>query len=89
MDSNSTNDISLSIDMDDLGVRPYDWISLNKSLDYPINELFGSEKTIDFTVYSAEIQLGNNEQKLTTNEDETLMSDDDNKEYDIDPETGL
>jgi hypothetical protein len=88
MDSNSINDISLSIDMDDLGVRPYDWISLNKNLDYPINELFGSEKTIDFTVYSAEIQLGNNEQKLTTNEDETLMSDDDNKEYDIDPETG-
>jgi hypothetical protein len=90
MDFNSTNDISLSIDMDDLGVRPLDWINLNKNLDYPINDLFGSEKTVDFTVYSAELQLVNSEQKLTTNDDETLLSDDDdnNNDYDIDPETG-
>ncbi len=91
MDFNSTHDISLSIDMDDLGVRPLDWINLNKNLDYPINDLFGSEKTVDFTVYSAELQLVNSEQKLTTNDDETLLSDDDdnNNDYDIDPETGM
>jgi hypothetical protein len=89
MDSIYTHDISLSIDMDDLGVRPLDWINFNKNLDYPINDFFRSEKTVDFTVYSAEIQSVNKEQKLTTNENEILMSDDDdNNDYDIDPETG-
>jgi hypothetical protein len=76
--------------MDDLGVRPLDWINFNKNLDYPINDFFRSEKTVDFTVYSAEIQSVNKEQKLTTNENEILMSDDDdNNDYDIDPETGM
>ncbi len=90
MDSIYTHDISLSIDMDDLGVRPLDWINFNKNLDYPINDFFRSEKTVDFTVYSAEIQSVNKEQKLTTNENEILMSDDDdNNDYDIDPETGM
>ncbi len=90
MDSIYTHDISLSIDMDDLGVRPLDWMNFNKNLDYPINDFFRSEKTVDFTVYSAEIQSVNKEQKLTTNENEILMSDDDdNNDYDIDPETGM
>jgi hypothetical protein len=76
--------------MDDLGVRPLDWMNFNKNLDYPINDFFRSEKTVDFTVYSAEIQSVNKEQKLTTNENEILMSDDDdNNDYDIDPETGM
>jgi hypothetical protein len=89
MDSTYEQDVSYSIDMDDLGVRPLDWIDLTKNLDDSINNLFGKEKTIDFTVYSAEVQLTNNGKKITTNEDETAMSDDDDRnDYDIDPETG-
>jgi len=91
MDSTFGYDISLPIDMDDLGVRPMDWIDLdfNKTLDDPINDFFGKENTMDLTVYSAEIQSMNNGIKLTTNDDETTISDDDdNKDYDIDPETG-
>lgn len=75
-------DVSLSIDMDELGVRPSNWIDI----DDPINDFFGQEKTVDFTVYSAEIQLTNNGKKLTTDEEDSSMSNDD---YEIDPETGM
>jgi len=89
MNSTYQQDVSFSIDMDDLGVRPLDWIDMPTNLDDSINNIFGKEKTIDFTVYSAEMQLTNNGKKLTTNEDETSMSDDDGRnDYDIDPETG-
>jgi hypothetical protein len=90
MDSTYQQDVLFSIDMDDLGVRPFDWIDISKNLGDSINNLFGKEKTIDFTLYPAEIQLTNNGKKLTTNDDETLMSDDDDRnDYDIDPETGM
>ena len=90
MDPVYEHDISLPIDMDDLGVRPFDWLELNKNLDDPLDEFFGKEKTIDFTVYSAEFQLNNFEKKITTDgEEETSMSDEDsNNNYEIDPETG-
>jgi len=89
MDSTYGHDVLLSIDMDDLGVRPLDWIDdIHKTLDDTLNEFFGKEKSLDFTVYSAELQFG---KKLTTNEDETSMSDDGDgsNDYDIDPETGM
>jgi hypothetical protein len=90
MDSIYQHDVLSSVDMDDLGVRPWDWIDINKNLDDPIKEFFGQEKTVDFTVYAAELQSINNGKKLTTNDDETSMSDDDDNsnDYDIDPETG-
>ncbi|CAF3377100.1 unnamed protein product, partial [Rotaria sp. Silwood2] len=75
----------LSIDIDELGVRPPNWIDIDNS----INDYNGTEKTLDFTVYSAEIQFINNGKKLTTNEDDSSMSDDDAcYDFDIDPETG-
>jgi hypothetical protein len=83
MDTTYEHDVSLSIDMDDLGVRPLDWLDFNKNLD-SIDDLFGKEKTINCTVYT--VVSGN---KLTTDEDEMSMSDDDgSNDYDIDPETG-
>jgi hypothetical protein len=84
MDTTYEHDVSLSIDMDDLGVRPLDWLDFNKNLD-SIDDLFGKEKTINCTVYT--VVSGN---KLTTDEDEMSMSDDDgSNDYDIDPETGM
>jgi hypothetical protein len=50
MDSIYQHDVLSSVDMDDLGVRPWDWIDINKNLDDPIKEFFGQEKTVDFTV---------------------------------------
>lgn len=89
MDLTYINDVSLTIDMDDLGIRPQNWTETNKSLRDSFEDLFGKEKTIDFTVYSAELQITTDGKKFTTNENETSMSDDDgNKDYDIDPETG-
>ncbi|CAF0950764.1 unnamed protein product [Rotaria sordida] len=73
----------LTIDIDELGVRPLDWIDIDET----INDFNTTEKTIDFTVYSAELQFTDVGKKLTTNEDDSSMSDDENS-YDIDPETG-
>jgi preprotein translocase subunit Sec63 len=91
MDSMYGQDVAMSIDMDELGVRPLNWIDISKDFDDSINDYFGKEKTVDFTVYSAELQSINNGKKLTTNDDETSMSDDDDNsnDYDIDPETGM
>jgi hypothetical protein len=89
MDSFFEQDGLLSIDMDDLGIRPLGWVDINKDIDDTLNNLFGKEKSIDFTVYSAELQLNNNGKKIINNEDDSSMSDDDNSnDYDIDPETG-
>jgi hypothetical protein len=89
MDSLYGQDGLLSIDMDELGVRPFGWIDITKDIDSPLNDFFGKEKTIDFTVYSAELQLNNNGKKITTDEEDTSMADDDGiHDYEIDPETG-
>jgi len=90
MDSVYGQDVAMSIDMDELGVRPLNWIDISKDFDDSINDYFGKEKTVDFTVYSAELQLTNNGKKLTTDEeDDPFMSnDDDSQDYEIDPETG-
>jgi len=78
-----------SVDMVELGVRPIGWDDINKEFDDSLNDFFGKEKTADFTVYSAELQLNNNGKKITTNEEDLSMSDDDNNnDYEIDPETG-
>lgn len=81
------NDVSLAIDIDDLGVRP-----LNKIFPDPIEEFFNNEKSMDFTVYSAEIQwnYGEKSEQDTSRLDDDDDDDDDdgNNEYDIDPETG-
>ena len=79
----------LSIDIDELGVRPLNWSDDNKELDDSIIDYFGAEKTVDFTVYSAEIQTFNDGKKLiTTDDDSSMLDDEDSIEYDIDPETG-
>ncbi|CAF1246022.1 unnamed protein product [Rotaria sp. Silwood1] len=85
MDLMYEQDGLLAIDIDELGVRPPNWIDIDDS----INDFNLKDKTFDFTVYSAEIQFTNNGKKLTTNEDDASMSDDDGcYDYDIDPETG-
>ncbi|CAF1339703.1 unnamed protein product [Rotaria sp. Silwood1] len=85
MDLMYEQDGLLAIDIDELGVRPPNWIDIDDS----INDFNLKDKTFDFTVYSAEIQFTNNGKKLTTNEDDASMSDDDScYDYDIDPETG-
>lgn len=84
METIYNNDVSLAIDIDDLGVRP-----LEKLLPDPIEEFFSNEKTMDFTVYSAELRWNFGE-KTEQDPDDDDDDDDDvgNNEYDIDPETG-
>jgi FtsZ-binding cell division protein ZapB len=92
MSSRFEQDVSFSIDMDELGVRPFNWIDTSKDMDFTesTKDYFGIEKTVDFTVYSAELQITTNGKKLTTNEDLSIADDDDDdiNEYEIDPETG-
>lgn len=72
----------LSIDMDDLGVRPFESSDFNnKTFNQSIEELFGQKKSNDFQVYSAELKINKND--IVMSED-----DDDDDEYEIDPETG-
>lgn len=79
----------LAIDIDEMGVRPSDWNEDIKDYDNAMNDFYGSEKTTDITVYSAEIQIINNGKKLTTDENDSSMQDDeDSNDYDVDPETG-
>lgn len=88
MDATYGQDL-LSVDMDDLGVRPIDdWIDMNQTFDQSIEELFGKEKPTDFMIYAA--GFGH---KITAKDDDIVMSGDDDddeteNEYDIDPETG-
>ena len=89
MDSFVEQNGLLSIDMDELGIRPFGWVDINKDLDDTLNNFFGKEKSLDFTLYSAELQLNNNGKKIIDNDDDPSMSDDDNSnDYEIDPETG-
>lgn len=78
-------DIAMSIDMDELGVRPADWIDGTTDIDDSMHDSFNKEKTIDFSVFHTEIQLITNIKKFTTDDEDPLMSND---SYDIDPETG-
>ncbi|CAF3374440.1 unnamed protein product [Rotaria socialis] len=77
------------IDFAELGIRPLPLPDDNKELDDSSIGCFGAEKTVDFNVYSAEIQIAIDGKKITTNEDDSSMLDDeDSSEFDIDPETG-
>ena len=67
----------LSVDMDDLGVRPLNWIDLQKNFDSP----FGFEKSVDFNVFSAELRIEKNDISMSDEDDET-------QDYEVDPETG-
>lgn len=84
MESMLEKDIVLAVDMDELGVRTSDWI--DGTIDESMNDYFNKEKTIDFNVFSAEIQWTTNGLKMTTDDDDSALSNDN---YDIDPETGI
>ncbi len=75
-------DISF-IDIDELGVRPLNWIDDSNDIDFndTTNGYFGKEKL-------TELQLINNGKKLTTDDGDTSMADEDDSNYEIDPETG-
>lgn len=74
------------IDVNELGVRPLNWLETENDLDFDdiSNDYFGKGKLDDFsTFFSGE--------KLINNEDNTLIVDDDEDDsnYEIDPETGM
>jgi len=75
MDLMDVRDISF-IDIDELGVRPLNWIDDGNDIDFDgtINGYFGKEKLVEL--------------KLTTDEGDAVMPDDDDSNYEIDPETG-
>lgn len=75
-------DPMLAVEMDEVGIRPWDEL---KGLDECMTDYFITEKAVDFTVYSADIQLFDHHKKVTTDDDDSAMSSD---EYEIDPETG-
>lgn len=84
-------DVSLPVDMVEMGVRPMDWFDQGKNFNFDDSNhgLFYNEKsTQELAVFSAEIQLSHGKTKLTTNEESVSMSDEDGHDYDIDPETG-
>ncbi|CAF1168906.1 unnamed protein product [Adineta ricciae] len=83
MESILDRDIVLAVDMDELGVRLSNWT--DGPIDESMNDYFGKEKAIDFNVFSAEIQLTTNGLKMTSDEEDSALSNDN---YDIDPETG-
>jgi hypothetical protein len=67
------------IDVNELGVRPLNWTDEENDIDFDIsNGYFRKEKL-------NELQILNNG---ATNEEDTSMSDDDDSNYEIDPETG-
>lgn len=67
------------IDVNELGVRPLNWTDDENDIDFDIsNGYFRKEKL-------NELQILNNG---ATNEEDTSMSDDDDSNYEIDPETG-
>lgn len=79
----------LSIDIDELGIRPSNWIDVIKNVDDSTIDYFRTEKTCELAVYSAELQLTNNEKKSTADDDNSSMSDEEySNNYEIDPETG-
>jgi len=68
------------IDVNELGVRPLNWTDEENDIDFDdiSNSYFGKEKL-------NQLQILNNG---ATNEEDTSMSDDDDSNYEIDPETG-
>ncbi len=68
------------IDVNELGVRPLNWTDEENDIDFDdiSNGYFRKEKL-------NELQILNNG---ATNEEDTSMSDDDDSNYEIDPETG-
>ncbi len=71
------------IDVNELGVRPLNWTGDENELDFDdiTNGYFGKEKL-------NELQITNNGKKLAIDEEDNSMSDDDDENYEIDPETG-
>ena len=86
MDFINANDVSLNVDIDDLGVRPMNWTDQGKhlELDDAANDGYRFETNVDFAVYSANMLPFSQSKKVTTEDDD----DDDGSPYEIDPETG-
>jgi hypothetical protein len=88
------DDVTLSVNMVEMGVRSSDWFDKNKSLTFDdiINQQFQQEKTLDFTACSAFTQSIHSSNKPTLSSDDCLSTDtdanDNDNDYDIDPETG-
>ena len=83
MDLMDIQDISY-VDINELGVRPLNWTDDDNALDYDetTNSYYKKEKITD-------LQLLTNGKKLLIDEEEdVLMLDQDDSNYEIDPETG-
>jgi hypothetical protein len=82
MDLMDIQDISC-IDMNELGVRPLNWIDDDNDINFDAisGSYFGKEKI-------NELKEINNGKKLTTDEEDIALCDDDDSNYEIDPETG-
>lgn len=73
------------IDVNDLGVRPLNWVDTENDLDFDdlSNGYFGKDKLDDFVKLFQEEKLINNE------ENTTILDQTDDSNYEIDPETGM
>jgi hypothetical protein len=82
MDLMDIQDISY-IDINELGVRPFNWIGGENEIEFDetTNGYFGKEKLTEFSII-------NHGKKLTADDDDVSMCDEDDENYDIDPETG-
>jgi hypothetical protein len=82
MDLMDIQDISY-IDINELGVRPFNWIGGENEIEFDetTNGYFGKEKLTEFSII-------NPGKKLTSDDDDVSMCDEDDENYDIDPETG-
>ena len=73
------------IDVNDLGVRPLNWVDTENDLDFDelSNGYFGKDKLDDFATLFQGEKLINNE------ENTTILDQTDDSNYEIDPETGM
>lgn len=83
MDSMDIKDDISCVEFDELGVRPINLIDDMSDLDFDnaSHGFYGKDEKIEF--YSIA-----NGKKLLSSEDDFNISDDDESDYEIDPETG-
>ena len=75
------DDVSLSVDMVEMGVRPLHWFDERKPFDYEPKD----QQPFQYQVYAAEFQsISTPELKRSTIDDEDPEAND----FDVDPETG-
>ena len=87
MDFSNANDVSLNVDIDELGVRPMNWTDQGKHLeldDAAANDGYRFGTNAEFAVYSVGMSPFTHGKKVTTSDDD----DEDGSPYEIDPETG-